>query len=58
MREEELRKLAERQAVAGDAEEDELAKNFAGSVTLTLREDHEITLTPEQVLSWPAWGCA
>ncbi|MCJ1422316.1 hypothetical protein MMC29_000196 [Sticta canariensis] len=49
MRDEELRALAERQATTNDAEEDELAKSFAGSVTLTLREDREITLTPEQV---------
>lgn len=49
MRDEELHALAERQATAGEAEEDELAKSFAGSVTLTLHEDQEITLTPEQV---------
>lgn len=32
-----------------EAEEDDLARSFAGSVTLTLRQDDEVTLSPEQV---------
>ena len=48
LRTEELRALRDRQAAPADAEEDELSREFSGSVTLTFREDEEVTLTPEQ----------
>ena len=48
LRKEELRQLRQRQAAPADAEEDALAREFAGSVTLTFREDRTVTLTPAQ----------
>ncbi|KAK9813763.1 hypothetical protein WJX73_007981 [Symbiochloris irregularis] len=49
MREEVLRRHRERVAAGTEAEEDDLARSFAGSVTLTLRQDDEVTLSPEQI---------
>lgn len=48
LRKEELRQLRARQAAPADAEEDALSREFAGSVTLTFREDRTVTLTPAQ----------
>ena len=48
LRKEELRQLRVRQAAPADAEEDALSREFAGSVTLTFREDRTVTLTPAQ----------
>ncbi len=48
LRKEELRQLRQRQAAPADAEEDALSREFAGSVTLTFREDRTVTLTPQQ----------
>ncbi|KAK9835392.1 hypothetical protein WJX81_006933 [Elliptochloris bilobata] len=49
LRKEELRQLRARQAAPADAEEDALSREFAGSVTLTFREDRTVTLTPAQI---------
>ena len=43
-----MRQLRARQAAPADAEEDALSREFAGSVTLTFREDRSIVLTPAQ----------
>ncbi len=53
LRKEELRQLRQRQAAPADAEEDALAREFAGSVTLTFREDRTVTLTPAQARPRP-----
>jgi hypothetical protein len=49
LRKEELRKLRERQAAAVDADEEDLAREFSGAVRLTVNEQREVTLSPEQV---------
>lgn len=49
LRKEELRKLRERQAAAVDADEEDLAREFSGAVRLTVHEQREVTLSPEQV---------
>ena len=58
LRKEELRQLRARQAAPADAEEDALSREFAGSVTLTFREDRSIVLTPAQARPKPACGCS
>ncbi len=49
LRKEELRKLRERQAAAVDADEEDLAREFSGAVRLTVHEQQEVTLSPDQV---------
>ncbi|KAK9917739.1 hypothetical protein WJX75_007649 [Coccomyxa subellipsoidea] len=49
LRKEELRKLRERQAAAVDADEEDLAREFSGAVRLTVNEQREVTLSPEQI---------
>lgn len=53
LRKEELRKLRERQAAAVDADEEDLAREFSGAVRLTVHEQQEVTLTPDQVCKHP-----
>ncbi|EIE20548.1 hypothetical protein COCSUDRAFT_57694 [Coccomyxa subellipsoidea C-169] len=49
LRKEELRKLRERQAAAVDADEEDLAREFSGAVRLTVHEQREVTLSPDQI---------
>ncbi|CAL8464934.1 g4469 [Coccomyxa elongata] len=49
LRKEELRKLRERQAAAVDADEEDLAREFSGAVRLTVHEQQEVTLSPDQI---------
>jgi hypothetical protein len=55
LRKEELRKLKERQAAAVDADEEDLAREFSGSVRLTVHEQQDVTLTPDQVCNDSGW---
>jgi hypothetical protein len=57
LRQEELRKLRERQAAAVDADEADLAREFSGSVTLTLNEQQEVTLSPDQARDCSLFPC-
>ena len=52
-RDEEMKRLRERQSASADGDEDDLSKAFQGAVTLTFREDATVTLTPEQIKNMP-----
>lgn len=58
LRKEELRKLRERQATAVDADEEDLAREFSGSVRLTVHEQQDVTLSPDQVPSHCSGNCS